>query len=281
MKRALLVAGLVALLIEPAGADEPKKSQTYQVPYRLTNTLHTLVRAKVNGKGPFNFIIDTGAPLLFIATPVGKKIGLSPDAKDWATLDRFEVESGVVLNKVKCRVETPFQLEGMNGLGMAGAELHGIIGYTVLAHFRIEFDFTRDTLAWTKLNFDPPTPVGIKAKDGNGAGGLEFIGSMMKFLGALAGKKADSEIVPRGFLGMDVEDADKSLTVRSVLSGGPAGKAGVKAGDTLLAFHGKRVDKADEVRRLASQIVTGQSIRLTVRRGDEEKEFTIIAGNGL
>lgn len=281
MKRALLVAGLVALLIEPARADEPKKPPTYQVPYRLTNTLHTLVRAKVNGKGPFNFIIDTGAPLLFIATPVGKKIGLSPDAKGWATLDRFEVESGVVLNKVKCRVETPFQLEGMNGLGMAGAELHGIIGYTVLAHFRIEFDFTRDTLAWTKLDFDPPAPVGIKAKDGSGAGSLEFIGSMMKFLGALAGKKADAEIVPRGFLGMDVNDVEKTPTVRSVLSGGPAGKAGVKAGDTLLAFHGKRVDRAGEVHRLASQVVTGQSVRLTVRRGDEEKEFTIIAGNGL
>ena len=34
--------------------------QSFQVPYRLTDTNHFLVRARVNGKGPFNFLVDSG-----------------------------------------------------------------------------------------------------------------------------------------------------------------------------------------------------------------------------
>src|SRR5438552_12855260 len=132
-----LISGLSTLLLAcPALADEPKaKTTVFQVPYRLTNTMHIMVRAKINGQGPFNFIVDTGAPMLVVATPIGKKLGLVPDKKGWTTLDRFEIEGGAVRPKMKCRVETPFQLEGMNGLGMAGMELHGMMGYTVLAHY--------------------------------------------------------------------------------------------------------------------------------------------------
>jgi hypothetical protein len=128
-------------LAPPLWADE-MKAQTYQVPYRLTETKHILVRVKINGKGPFNFILDTGAPALFVTTAVGKRVGLQPGSDNWATCDRFEIEGGVVVPKIKARVEDLFQLEGMNGLGLAGAELHGVIGYTVLARFRTEYDFT-------------------------------------------------------------------------------------------------------------------------------------------
>ena len=39
--------------------------KSFEVPYRLTAVKHIVVRAKINGKGPFNFILDTGAPALF------------------------------------------------------------------------------------------------------------------------------------------------------------------------------------------------------------------------
>ena len=40
--------------------------------HRLKRGLHIVVRAKINGKGPFNFILDTGAPALFVATKVAE-----------------------------------------------------------------------------------------------------------------------------------------------------------------------------------------------------------------
>jgi serine protease Do len=42
--------------------------RVYEVPFRLTPTKHILVRAKINGKGPYNFVLDTGAPDLFVAS---------------------------------------------------------------------------------------------------------------------------------------------------------------------------------------------------------------------
>src|SRR5262249_18568111 len=172
----LLLFGLTGPV--PAEEDKKAKGDTFQVPYRLTDTQHVLVRAKINGKGPFNFIVDTGAPALFVATAVGKQIGVAPDKTGWATFDRFEIEGGVVIPKAQGRIETPFQLEGMNGLGLAGARLHGIIGYTLLARYRLEFDFPRDKMAGTSLDFNPPLPVGMSGKGGP-AGGLDALGGFM------------------------------------------------------------------------------------------------------
>src|SRR5689334_25363721 len=117
MRRFLPLLAL-GLLAPPLRADEPKQTppESVEVPYRLTIPKHILVRAKINGKGPFNFILDTGAPALFVATSVADKLGIKPDKNHWGTFDRFEIEGGVVLKKATGRIETPFQLEGMNGM---------------------------------------------------------------------------------------------------------------------------------------------------------------------
>ena len=76
--RYLLVAGLLGLVFSPLRAEEKppaKDTKTYEIPYRLTDTKHVMVRVKVNGKGPFNFIIDTGAPALIMTEAVSKKVG--------------------------------------------------------------------------------------------------------------------------------------------------------------------------------------------------------------
>src|SRR5437764_14728606 len=99
-------------------ADEDKKPEatTYNVPYRLTTTQHVMVRAKINGKGPFNFILDTGAPALFLAKKAAEKAGVTADGRGRATFERFEVEGGVVFENAWGRVDDLFQLEGMNGM---------------------------------------------------------------------------------------------------------------------------------------------------------------------
>src|SRR5205823_10006711 len=96
--RRLLPLLALGLLAPPVGADEPKKTEpeTYEVPYRLTIPKHILVRAKINNKGPFNFILDTGAPALFLSEEAAKKAGVKPDGKGWGVFDRFEIEGGEI-----------------------------------------------------------------------------------------------------------------------------------------------------------------------------------------
>ncbi|MBI1918549.1 MAG: PDZ domain-containing protein [Planctomycetes bacterium] len=288
MRFSLWVAGLGLLaLAPPAPAGEAKKdgpvdpTKQYQVPYRLTVPKHILIRAKINNKGPFNFILDTGAPALFVSTKVCKKLGIEPDRKGWGTFDRFEIEGGVVLEKAKGRVDDPFQLEGMNGLGLAGAELHGIIGYNVLAKFRMEIDFTRDKMTWTELAWEPKAPMGLGGRGGQG--GLEVFGTIMKLVGGFLGRKAAPDVVPRGFLGVDVVDDDGVAVVKSVFPNGPADQGGLKAGDRILKFQDRSVYGLDGLQRFVQRVVAGEKIVLLVQRGDDKKkmEITIKVGEGL
>jgi hypothetical protein len=273
---------VVLFLAPPLLGDEPPRAaaKTFHVPYRLTIPKHLLVRAKINGKGPYNFILDTGAPALFVDTQLCEKLGVKPDRNHWGVFDRFEIEGGVVLEKFKGRVETPFQLEGMNGMGLAGAELHGIIGYNVLARYRMEIDFTRDKMIWTELNFEPQAPRGLGGRPGS-AGGLEIVGTLMKMMGSFLGKKATPDSLPRGFLGIELADTADGPVVKAVLDRGPAGEAGIKAGDRISHFQGRTVVDLDDVMRFASRVQAGVRVKITVVRDGKEKDINFKTAEGL
>ena len=195
----------------PAPAHDPQIGQSFQVPYRLTDTNHFLVRARINGKGPFNFLVDSGAPALFIATETAKKIGLKPAPDEfWTPVDRLDLEGGSRLTGLKARVEDPFQLVGMNALGLPGASIDGILGFTILARFRLEIDLTKDRMTWTRLDHDPRDPpvpqsqAGRKCQCAGGRSGDECTGPLAKGLAFLMGKQPEEERQPRGLFGAGV-----------------------------------------------------------------------------
>src|SRR5262249_59992552 len=101
-------------------------------------------------------------------------------------------------------------------------------GYTLLAKFRLDFDFTSNKMGWTPLDFDPPAPKGLSGKPN--MGGLDAMGQIMKMFGSFLGTKANPDVAPRAFLGIEVaEEKDKDgavkVVVKNVLSTGPASKA--------------------------------------------------------
>jgi serine protease DegQ len=283
----LLALALVGAAPAPGADDAPKEApkkdedgKTYQVPYRLTVPKHIMVRAKLNGKGPFNFILDTGAPAMFITEALAEKVGVKPDKNHWGNLDKLDIEGGVPVGKVKVRVEDIFQLKGMNGLGLAGAELHGIIGYDVLAHYRMEIDFTQDKMVWTEMKWKPEPPKTTGAK-GGGAGGLELMGSIMEMLGKFMGAKAEPDVAPRGFLGVELAGAGDKVTVTAVIEKSPAAKAGVKVGDQITKVQGRTVETVEDVAHHLNKLAADKEVKLTVVRGKETKVITFKTGEGL
>jgi hypothetical protein len=272
----------VLALAPPARADEPAKTtlKSFQVPYRLTKPQHIMVRVKINGKGPYNFIVDTGAPALFVAVPVADKLKIKSDRAGWGTFDRFEIEGGVVLTKVKGRVETPPQIEGMNGLGMAGVELHGMIGYDILARYRMEIDFTRDKMVWTPLDFKPKEMKSLGGK-GRDPGGLDLLGGILKSFGRMLGTQASPPVKLRGFLGVELKDGEENAIVQSVLAEGPAGKAGLKAGDVILRVQDRGVYDTGDVQRVVGKLNPGDDLKLTVQRGKDKMTIAVKLGEGL
>lgn len=271
---ALLIVSVAATPL--LGAD----AKPVAVPYKLTETKHLLVRVKINGKGPFHFIIDTGAPALFISKEVAKKAGLLADSDGWSSFDSFELEGGLKVTKIQGKVDDLFQLKGMNGMGLAGVELHGVIGYNVLAKYRIQYDFTSDKLEFTALDFDPPPPpaMGRTAKQ---PGGLEAIGDVMKLLGPLMGMKGPPERQPRGFFGVELKQSDTGVTVARVLEGSPASKAGIQAGDRLVKLKHEKIDLVSDLTRAIGKRTAGATLILLIDRAGKEQSIELELGKGL
>ena len=265
----------------PNKADTSKQAKTFEVPFKTTIPKHIVIRAKINGKGPFNFILDTGAPALFVATKVGEKAGLKGDSKKWSAIDRFEIEGGVVVKNARARVETPFQLEGMNGMGLAGLEIHGLLGYDILAKYRMEIDFTRDKMTWTELDYTPKLPAMRGGGGGGGQGGLEMMGGMMKTFGALMGRKSTPDVSLRGFYGMTLVEGDEYPKVSQVLDKGPAGVAGLKVGDIITKVDGRSITNIADILTRAGRLAPGAEVKVSVQRGDKTTEITITTGEGI
>src|SRR4051794_23207603 len=84
--RVILWTGII-LLSSVVRADEEKKpaapksiqnqpGKKIVVPFELIKTQHIVVQVKINGKGPYRLVFDTGAPDSLISNKVAKEAGL-------------------------------------------------------------------------------------------------------------------------------------------------------------------------------------------------------------
>ena len=77
-------------------------------------------------------------------------------------------------------------------------------------------------------------------------------------------------------VGIRLEDKASEVVVASPIQGSPAAEAGVRSGDVVIAVNGKNVreeDTPEVVERIKGE--AGTEVELTVRRGDEERDFTL------
>ncbi len=277
-------------LAAAAPSTQPASTQPVSIPFRLTETNHILIRLKINGQGPFNFIMDTGAPTMFVRVPVGKKLGLKPTTRGFATLDQLEIEGGAKLSHVQCVVQTPYQIEGMNAIGASGVELDGLLGYSVLAKFRLQIDLSKDRMIWTPLNFNPPPLVSgrrpANVAPGQGAAvdqdeeRLESTGGLLKILGPLV-KPADIPPKYRGLLGIELAETGNTVSVLQVLGNSPAERAGISNGDVLVSVNGRDVKSIADAQSAMQQSTSGQAVHVVVQHEDAQFSLKIICGDGL
>ena len=293
---AAISSKLVGDVKPPPEKHIPQLGKQFQVPYQLTDTNHFLVRARINGKGPFNFLVDSGAPALFIATETAKQIGIKPNQSEfWTPIDRLDLEGGAYLIGIKARVDDPFQLVGMNALGLPGTSIDGILGFTILARFRLEIDLTRDRMVWTRLDHEPPDVAVPKPKVGEQGGApigiqaMSALGPLAKGLAFLMGKQPAVDHQPRGFLGLEWSEKDnagqKVVFIVAVLDGSPAARSGIRPGDQIIRLNDHDIDGLKDAQTALANIHAGEQIALIVDRGPSSPNrvlrLTLTVGDGL
>jgi hypothetical protein len=183
-------------------------------------------------------------------------------------------------------VEDPFQLVGMNALGLPGASIDGILGFTILARFRIELDPTKDRMTWTRLDYEPKEPPAPRRAPGERPPAemqaMNALGPLAKVFAAFLGKQPQEQLHPRGFLGLELaEAAGGGVVVARVFDGSPAAQGGVRAGDRLVRLLDREVDDLKSTLAAAAELRPGQRVPLVLRRGAEPLELTLTAGEGF
>ncbi|WP_435018110.1 aspartyl protease family protein [Tundrisphaera sp. TA3] len=287
----LLMMGLGAVLATAGlGADGAKPDRkvgtSYRIPYRVTDTNHFLVRVRVNGQGPFNFLVDTGAPALYVGTEVAKKIGLKVDPEAfWTEIDRLDFEGGASLSNMKGRVEDPFQMVGMNALGLPGASIDGILGFTALARFRIELDPTDDRMTWTRLDYEPKDPfvprAAVKAKASGEMAAMNALGPLAKAAAMLIGKQPEEQLHPRGSLGIALDESDEGPRVAGLLAEGPAAGSEIRVGDRLSKVAGREVRSVKDALAAVAGVRPGDRVPVVVVRDGRSIDLNLAAGEGF
>jgi S1-C subfamily serine protease len=67
--------------------------------------------------------------------------------------------------------------------------------------------------------------------------------------------------------------------VDQVVPDSPAESAGLRPGDVILQFQGKKIQSADDVRSILKRIRIGERLPITVVRGDHVLKGEITVGN--
>ena len=96
--------------------------------------------------------------------------------------------------------------------------------------------------------------------------------------------------VTRGRIGVQIDQVTKEVAesiglgkpmgalVRGVEVGSPAEKAGVEAGDIIIKFEGKPIEKSSDLPRLVGSVKPGTKSTLTVFRRGGAKDLSVVIG---
>jgi serine protease Do len=71
------------------------------------------------------------------------------------------------------------------------------------------------------------------------------------------------------------DDDEEDAWLREVEDDGPAGKAGLKPGDTITKFNTTVVKSVKQFRKLMESAKPGEQVKITVRRGTAKTEFLV------
>ena len=282
----LLVVGLSVGLVQaddkPAAKDDAKPQV---VKFDLVSSGHFIVKAKVNGKGPYNLIFDTGAPTTLVTPKIAKEAGLSKDATDKPLIPLFGMGGQV---KIKDFQVGDVKADGVNAMIMnhptveAFSEafkekygsIEGIVGFPFFARYKMTVDYKAEEMTFVPSGYKPGDVM------------ADLMQTMMASLTAGGGKKPEPRVLaPAGLWGLELakgkSDEDAGIDVKSVLTGGPAADAGLKTGDRILTIDGRWTDTLGDAYQAASFVKPGKKAEVVVKRGGKEVKLTVSPKAGL
>jgi hypothetical protein len=267
---------LVAFLPGIVRAQDPPAKPSV-VPFELLLTKHMAVQIKVNGKGPYRVIFDTGAPVTLLSTKIGKETGLM--GKDGKGLG-FSLFGPVGQGKIQTLEVGNLKAEGVSALVMDHptvnvmssifGPIEGIVGFPFFARYRMTLDYQKQEMTFVPNGYDPPDVMQAL---------------MATVMGLQRTKPEPKVILPAAQWGMTLHKADDDdepgVTIQEVFADTAAAQAGLKKGDRLLSLDGRWTDTVADSFVAAGHVKPGTAAGVVIRRDGKEIELSVKPRAGL
>jgi hypothetical protein len=258
---------------EPAKKPEPAKKIV--VPFELLKTQHMAIQVKINGKGPYRLIFDTGAPDSLVSKKVHKEAGLVTKGGGIEKLLGIlgpttikEIEVGDL--KAENLSATVFDHPTVTAIAGLVGPIDGIIGFTFYAKYTMTVDYEKKEITFVPNEYKP----------GNAMDAM-----MKKFTAPKAERDTPKVLAPAGQLGIRVDkakdDKDDGVAVKDVLADSAAAAAGFKVGDRLLSLDGRWTDSVNDCYIAAGMIRPGTAITARVLRDGKKIDLKVTVRAGL
>jgi hypothetical protein len=256
----------LSLVLTAAWAEAPS-GQASAVPFEMLPSNHMLVKAKINGKGPYRLIFDCGAPITLLSNDASESSGVVKKNAPKSFLFSMRGEARVKTLEVGDLLakDLPVIVLDHPTLTALGGFLRrpidGIIGFTFFARYKTTIDYQKD-----EMTFEP---VDYEVKD------------LMKELpNRLSGPRVARKrvLAPGGVLGLNVgpatDDSSPGVPITTVLPDSPAAAAGLKVGDVLTTLDGRWTTSVSDAYAAAQGLAPGKPVEAVVVR--EGKDVTLV-----
>ncbi len=260
-------------------ADNPKgtaNTQAAVVPFKLLKTGHMTVDVKVNDKGPFTLIFDTGAPANLVNNKVAREAELLKGkpamlfapygSRGDVKIKKLQVGQGTVENISAMVMDHPTVEIISKHLG----PIEGIVGFPFFARYRMTLDYRDQTLTLEPGTFQPPDVMKEMMKGLFGSEGTSRDGYKMLSPGAVLG-------IVAGEAGKD----GSGVVVSEVRDGSPAAVAGLKAGDRLLSLDDRWTDTPSDLLQVSSTLKPGKAIEAEILREGTSQKLRVVPVAGF
>lgn len=146
----LLLAACVDM--EPSRVDVPADSAAGEIAFEMAGAggAALMVPVRINGQGPYAFILDTGATVTCVDEQLASALSLPEVRGVIGTAAGVGGQGGVRLVSVDSLSiggvrahELQACVVNLEHLGGIGLELDGLVGLNVLSQFRVTIDFQR------------------------------------------------------------------------------------------------------------------------------------------
>jgi hypothetical protein len=282
----LLLTGLIGFapaFAAPPDKDPPakeplkKNEKPIVVPFELLKSRHIAIQVKINDKGPYRVIFDTGAPTNLINNKIAKEAGILDKNKKEPggffgasmgakTIKKFEL-GGVVLEGMQTMV---MDHPTVAAIAEAVGPVEGLIGYPFFGRYKMTIDYEKKELTLTPNGYEPGDTMQM----------------MMDKIMSASGKKPEAAVLaPAAVWGFTVDkekdDEADGVKVTEVLAKSPAAAGGLKVGDRLLTLNGRWTDSVSDTFLAATTAKPGKAVTLVVKRDGKEVKLTVTPGKGL